>query len=99
MKAKGLGELLLDIPDRPAMLDGYADRADDLADDGHCYIGHYPTEQIAVERVREVVRRATREARALRDGHRHAVVTACMIAMYLSKDSALAPGHVWRRSA
>ncbi len=74
-----------------AMLDSYADRADDLADDGHCYIGHYPTEQIAVERVREVVRRATREARALRDGHRHAVITACMIAMYLSKDSALAP--------
>jgi tetraprenyl-beta-curcumene synthase len=73
------------------MLDSYADMAEDLANDSHSYIAHYPTEKIAVERVRELVRRSTREARALRDGHRHAVITACMVALYLSKDSALAP--------
>jgi tetraprenyl-beta-curcumene synthase len=74
-----------------AMLDSYADRPDDHAGEGHSYIAYYPTDQFAIERLREIVRRATSEARGLRDGDRHAVITACMVAMYLSKDSALAP--------
>jgi tetraprenyl-beta-curcumene synthase len=73
------------------MLDSHADRADDIAIGGHSYIAHYATEQLAIERLQGVVQRATREARALRDGSRHTVITACMVAMYLSKDSALVP--------
>jgi tetraprenyl-beta-curcumene synthase len=74
-----------------AMLDSYVDRDDDIAGGGYSYIGYYATERLAIERLQGLVRRATSEARALRDGRRHAVITACMVAMYLSKDSALAP--------
>ena len=38
-----------------------------------------------------VVREAAWRARALPDGARHAVIVACMIAMYLSKDSSRTP--------
>jgi tetraprenyl-beta-curcumene synthase len=74
------------------MLDSYVDQAEDVASGNHRYIAHYQTEQLADERVRELVARSAREARRLRHGHRHAVITACMVAMYLSKDSARAPG-------
>ena len=41
--------------------------------------------------MRELVTRSAVEARRLRNGHRHAVIAACMVAMYLSKDSARTP--------
>ena len=47
-----------------------------------------PYPQLAAARIRELVGRSLREARALHDGERHAVIVACMVAMYLSKDSA-----------
>lgn len=69
------------------MLDSFGDMDEDVAQGAHSYIRHYPSEEMAATRVCEVVRRATADARELRNGHRHAVIVACMIAMYLSKDS------------
>lgn len=80
------------------MLDSFGDMDEDLAQGAHSYIGHYPNEEIAAARVGELVRRATIGARSLRNGHRHSVIVACMVAMYLSKDSARAP-HMRARSA
>lgn len=73
------------------MLDSYVDRAEDAAGGNHAYIEHYPTAEAGVSRVKELVERSAREARRLRNGHRHAVIAAAMIAMYLSKDSAREP--------
>jgi tetraprenyl-beta-curcumene synthase len=80
------------------MLDSFGDMDEDLAQGAHSYIRHYPTEEIAAARVGELVHRATTSARSLRNGHRHGVVVACMVAMYLSKDSARAP-HMRARTA
>ncbi len=74
------------------MLDSYVDQAEDAENGDHSYISHYPSPAIAAQRVRDLVRRSAFEARALRNGHRHAVIAACMVAMYLSKDSARASG-------
>jgi tetraprenyl-beta-curcumene synthase len=73
------------------MLDSYVDQVEDLANGDHRYIAHYASGQLASERVCELVARSAREARRLRHGHRHAVIAACMVALYLSKDSARAP--------
>jgi tetraprenyl-beta-curcumene synthase len=73
------------------MLDSYVDQIEDLANGDHRYIEHYESPGIASERVRELVTRSAREARRLRHGHRHAVIAASMVAMYLSKDSARTP--------
>jgi len=73
------------------MLDSYVDQAEDEVNGDHRYISHYADEATAGERVRDLVSRSAREARRLRNGHRHAVITACMVAMYLSKDSARTP--------
>ncbi|HEY7829094.1 MAG TPA: DUF2600 family protein [Solirubrobacteraceae bacterium] len=74
-----------------AMLDSYADRLEDDKAGEHSYIAHYRDGEEAVQRVGEIVARATSEAQGLRAGHRHAVIVASMVAMYLSKDSARAP--------
>jgi tetraprenyl-beta-curcumene synthase len=73
------------------MLDSYADRAQDAAEGEHSYIAHYSGAEEAVERVCELVGEAARRARALPDGARHTVIVACMVAMYLSKDSSRTP--------
>ncbi len=69
------------------MLDSYVDQFDDAVNGDHSYIAHYASRDLAVRRLGEIVERAGREARALRNGHRHAVIVACMVAMYLSNDS------------
>lgn len=74
-----------------AMLDSHVDRAEDRASGDHSYVAHYPDEGCAVRRIRYCIVRAVRETLALPDGHRHAVIVGCMIAMYLSKDSARTP--------
>lgn len=76
------------------VLDSYVDEAEDNANDDHSYFGHYPTKEEGVRRAYEIVQRATREVQRLRDGHRHTVIVACMVALYLSKDSALTPDMV-----
>ena len=53
--------------------------------------GHYSSSEFAAQRVGELVGRSALEARRLRNGHRHAVIAACMVAMYLSSDSARIP--------
>jgi tetraprenyl-beta-curcumene synthase len=73
------------------VLDSYVDEAEDTANGDHSYFAHYPTKEEGVLRAHEIVRRATREIRGLRNGHRHTVIVACMVALYLSKDSALTP--------
>jgi tetraprenyl-beta-curcumene synthase len=73
------------------MLDSYVDQLEDLASGDHSYVSHYPTPQTAVTRIQKLIQRSLREALALPDGEHHAVIVACMVAMYLSKDSARAP--------
>jgi tetraprenyl-beta-curcumene synthase len=73
------------------MLDSYVDQAEDAANGDHSYFAHYFTPALATQRVCELVRRSIHEVRRLPGGERHAVIAACMIAMYLSKDSARTP--------
>jgi hypothetical protein len=81
------------------MLDSYVDQAEDAVNGNHSYIAHYPTPTAAVERLHGTIERAVSGALTLPDGHRHAVVVACMVAMYLSKDSASTPElHATTRS-
>jgi len=73
------------------MLDSYVDQDEDAESGAHSYIAHYPNEEIALQRIYEAIERSTRSVAGLRRGHRHAVIAACMVAMYVSKDSARAP--------
>jgi tetraprenyl-beta-curcumene synthase len=73
------------------MLDSYIDQTTDLAAGQHSYLSYYPSGEEAVSRVCELVERSAREAARLRDGQRHAVILACMVAMYLSSDRARTP--------
>jgi tetraprenyl-beta-curcumene synthase len=73
------------------LLDSYGDLVEDVTNEENSYIARYDSLESAVCRTTEVILRATREAYALRNGHRHAVILASMVAMYLSKDSACTP--------
>jgi tetraprenyl-beta-curcumene synthase len=70
------------------MLDSYVDQAEDAVNGDHSYVAHYLSPDVASRRVCELVRRSAYEVRRLPGGERHAVIAACMVAMYLSKDSA-----------
>lgn len=71
-----------------AMLDSYADRAEDAKSGDHSYISYYGDFEEAVGRLEEIVERALREVGALRAGRRHRILVAGAVAMYTSKDSA-----------
>lgn len=71
-----------------AMLDSYADRLEDAAGGDHSYVEHYQDGEL-IGRLAEIVGRAAREVASLRGGDRHAIVVACAIALYLSKDGSL----------
>jgi tetraprenyl-beta-curcumene synthase len=73
------------------LLDSYVDEVGDAAHGEHSYIGYYPSREIAVGRLSELISRSAHEARSLPGGHRHAVIAACMVAMYLSNDRVRAP--------
>ena len=73
------------------MLDSYVDMTEDAANDAHSYIAHYSDQELATERVIEIVDRSLQEVNGLQDKHRHLVIVGCMVAMYLSKDSARTP--------
>lgn len=73
------------------VLDSYVDREDDADKGDHSYFGYYCDDEDGVDRAREIVERAAREAGALREGHRHMVIVACMVALYMSKDNVLRP--------
>lgn len=68
-----------------AMLDSYADLAEDATTEAHSYIAQYPDADAASRRLGEIIEQTMRAVRALRNGDRHAVVAGCMVAMYLSK--------------
>jgi tetraprenyl-beta-curcumene synthase len=70
------------------MLDSYVDQIEDDINGDHSYIGHYSAPEIATWRLHQLIRRSLQEASALPNGERHALLVACMVAMYLSKDSA-----------
>jgi tetraprenyl-beta-curcumene synthase len=70
------------------MLDSHVDRAEDVAAGDHVYVAHYPTPELAIQGIRRLVRRALVQTRSLDNCERHVLVIACMVAMYLSKDSA-----------
>jgi len=74
-----------------AMLDSFADIAEDAASGEHSYVAHYPSMDVAVERIGHLVRESRREIRALPVGARHSVLLSSMIAFFLSKDAARAP--------
>jgi tetraprenyl-beta-curcumene synthase len=70
------------------MLDSYVDQAEDEVNGDHSYVAHYCTSAYAARRIRRLVGRCFEETGALPDAERHALIVACMVAMYLSKDSA-----------
>jgi tetraprenyl-beta-curcumene synthase len=73
------------------MLDSYGDMAEDSAAGDHSYIGHYPSLTIASQRIGALIERSLQETQRLTNSHRHVVIFSCMVAMYLSKDSARTP--------
>jgi tetraprenyl-beta-curcumene synthase len=73
------------------MLDSYVDQQEDMAKSAHSYVAYYPSRERGVERLGELIHRSATEANRLSRGHRHAVIVACMVAMYLSRDSAHTP--------
>ncbi len=73
------------------MLDSYVDQAEDAENGDHVYVSHYATPQIAQCRIGRLVQRSLDAAGSLPEGERHILIVACMVAMYLSKDSARTP--------
>jgi tetraprenyl-beta-curcumene synthase len=74
-----------------AMLDSFADIFEDAASGDHSYVAHYPSIEVATDRIGELVRQSRSEAWALPGGARHSVLLSCMIAFFLSKNSLRAP--------
>lgn len=70
------------------MLDSYVDEREDIDCGNHVYVAHYRTPELATAHVCELIRRSFTAASALPNGERHSTIVACMIAMYMSKDSA-----------
>lgn len=70
------------------MLDSYVDQVEDRLSGDHSYVAHYPNAEVAEARLVESIQRAASDVLALPNGERHAVLLGCMIALYLSKDSA-----------
>jgi tetraprenyl-beta-curcumene synthase len=70
------------------MLDHFVDRAEDEMEGNHSYVAYYPNPETATQRIHELINRSLREANTLQHGERHILIAACMVAMYLSKDSA-----------
>ena len=73
------------------MLDSYVDQAEDVENGDHSYIAHYATAATAARRTRELTRRSFVEAGQLPRAERHILIVACMLALYLSKDSVHVP--------
>ena len=73
------------------LLDSYVDQLQDAAEQGHSYLSYYATPEVALERLAELIGNAALAARSLYRGERHAVLAACMIAMYLSNDGVRMP--------
>lgn len=70
------------------LLDSWADQADDATTDDHNYLTHYASPDRGVLQLCASIDRSARDVLALPHGERHAVLLACMIALYMSKDTA-----------
>ncbi len=70
------------------MLDSYVDQVEDTANGDHVYIEHYHSPAAADQSIAGLIQRSLLEAARLAEGERHVLLVACMVAMYLSKDSA-----------
>jgi len=73
------------------LLDSYVDEVRDRIEGAHSYVAYYASHEAAVGRLSELIGRSTREASGLPGGHRHAVIAACMVAMYLSHERLRTP--------
>ena len=74
-----------------SMLDSYADQVTDAASGDHSYTSHYGDADVAIQRLSVVISQTARQARGLRNGHRHATIIAAMIAVHLANDGVLTP--------
>lgn len=78
------------------MLDSWVDQDDDRASGHVSFVGYYEDRRAAVDRIALLINRSLRDLATLPGGERHTLVTAAMVAMFLSRDSArsddLAPG-------
>jgi tetraprenyl-beta-curcumene synthase len=70
------------------MLDHLVDQTDDLRSGDHSYIAYYASTDTAARRIQELIRRCLHETSRLEHSERHTLIVTCMVAMYLSKDSA-----------
>lgn len=70
------------------MLDSYADQDEDADSGDHSYVAHYGGSEQMTCRLSHLIQEAAQHAVSLPRGHRHAIVVGCMVALYLSKDSA-----------
>jgi tetraprenyl-beta-curcumene synthase len=75
------------------LLDSYVDEGEDAESGNYSYIANYVSPAVARERLCWLTATAVRRAGDLPDGDRYAIIVASMVAMYLSKDSALAAGQ------
>ncbi|HEY4278790.1 MAG TPA: DUF2600 family protein [Conexibacter sp.] len=70
------------------LLDSWVDVVEDAANGGHCYFDHYPSHELALVRTHESVARAMQAATLAPRRHRHTIIAACMVSLYLSADYA-----------
>jgi tetraprenyl-beta-curcumene synthase len=70
------------------MLDSHVDEVEDVAAGGQCYVAYYRSSELATQRMVRLLQRCLYEVGALRNSKRHTLLVGCMVAMYLSKDSA-----------
>ena len=73
------------------LLDSWADQFVDAEAGDHSYIAHYASREEAVRRLCTVVERAAGDVLTLPHGERHAVVLACMVALYATEDGVRTP--------
>jgi tetraprenyl-beta-curcumene synthase len=73
------------------MLDSFVDQEEDAANGDHCYVAYYETTELATQHIARLIQRCLYETQNLDNSERHTLIAACMVAMYLSKDSARTP--------
>jgi tetraprenyl-beta-curcumene synthase len=73
------------------LLDSWTDQFVDAEAGDHSYVAHYRSREEAARRLCASIERVSGDVLRLRHGERHAVVLACMIALYTTERSARAP--------
>jgi tetraprenyl-beta-curcumene synthase len=75
------------------MLDSYVDRLEDAINGDHVYVDHYRSQTATQTGIVKLVRESLSAVGTLPNSERHRLLVASMIAMYLSKDSAIAQAN------